>query len=105
MKMSNIAAKLEKMEMKISDGFLVHFIMTSLPPQFSHFAINYNNQEKKWSINELMARCVQEERLKSESPDYANSYTHHKRKGSWDHNNAKGKQSKFSHQDSPKKQE
>jgi len=105
MKMSNIAAKLEKMEMKIYDGFLVHFIMTSLPPQFSHFAINYNNQEKKWSINELMARCVQEEeRLKSEGPDYDNSCTHHKRKGSWDHNKAKGKQSKFSYQDSPKKQ-
>ena len=51
MKMSNMAAKLKKMEMKISDGFLVHFIMTSLP-QFSHFAINYNNQEVKWSISE-----------------------------------------------------
>ena len=106
MKMTNnIAAKLKKIEMDISDGFLVHFIITSLSPQFSHFIINYNNHEKKWTINELMARCVQKEKtLKYEGPDYVNSYTHHRSKESWDHK-AKGKQTKFSHQDSHKKQE
>ena len=73
MKMSNMAAKLKKMEMEISDGFLVHFIMTSLPAEFSPFMINYNAMKVKWSIDELMAMCVQEEeRLKASRIDHAN---------------------------------
>jgi hypothetical protein len=58
--MSNITTKLKMMEMDISDCFLVHFTMISLP-QFSHLAINYNNREVKWSGSELITRYVQEE--------------------------------------------
>ncbi|GKF46382.1 hypothetical protein Tco_0136184 [Tanacetum coccineum] len=68
MMMSNMANKLKGME--ISEGFLVHFIMTSLPMQFGPFKINYNTQKEKWKISELIAMCVQEEeRLKVEKPD------------------------------------
>jgi hypothetical protein len=32
MKKCHMAAKLKSLEMEISEGFLVHFIMSSLPP-------------------------------------------------------------------------
>ena len=65
MKKCRMASKLKSMEMEISDGFLVHFIMSSLPQEFSPFVINYNSIKIKWGIDELIAMCVQEEeRLK-----------------------------------------
>jgi len=54
MMMVDIAAKLKGMEMEISDGYLVHFIMTSLPPQYNAFKINYNSLKEKWSISDLL---------------------------------------------------
>ena len=73
MKKCNMAAKLKTMEMEISDGFLVHFIMSSLPQEFAPFVINYNAMDVKWSIDEMMARCVQEEeRLKADRIEHAN---------------------------------
>lgn len=81
MKISNMAAKLMKMEMQISDGFLVLFIMTSLPSEFSPFTINYNDMKVKWSTNELMAMCVQEEeRLKAARIDHVKQVKHSEKK-------------------------
>ncbi|RVW73194.1 Retrovirus-related Pol polyprotein from transposon TNT 1-94 [Vitis vinifera] len=72
MKMSDMASQLKGIDMAISKGFLVHFIMTSLPSQFGPFKINYNTQKDKWKMSELIAMCVQEEeRLKVEKPDMA----------------------------------
>ncbi|KAL4554216.1 hypothetical protein LXL04_037399 [Taraxacum kok-saghyz] len=72
MMMTDMANKLKSMDMEISEGFLVHFIMTSLPVQFGPFKINYNTQRKKWKMSELIAMCVQEEeRLKVEKPEVA----------------------------------
>ncbi|KAK9048883.1 hypothetical protein SSX86_007475 [Deinandra increscens subsp. villosa] len=69
MMMSDMAHKLKGLDMEISDGFLVHFIMTSLPARFDAFKINYNTQKDKWTMSELIAMCVQEEeRLKLEKP-------------------------------------
>ncbi|GJX26125.1 hypothetical protein Tco_0232421 [Tanacetum coccineum] len=85
MMMSDMANKLKGMDMEISEGFLVHFIMTSLPMKFGPFKINYNAQKEKWKISELIAMCVQEkERLKVEKPDVAHVATtnSNKRKGS-----------------------
>jgi len=45
----------------ISDGFLVHFIMTSLPTQYAPFMISYNTQKGTWNIAELISYCVEEE--------------------------------------------
>ncbi|XP_025806783.1 uncharacterized protein LOC112885367 [Panicum hallii] len=42
MSMCDMENKLKTLDMSISDGFLVHFIMTSLPPQYSPFKISYN---------------------------------------------------------------
>ena len=60
MKMSDMAFQLKGMDMTISEGFLVHFIMTSFPSQFGPFKINYNTQKDKWKMNELIVMCVQE---------------------------------------------
>ena len=72
MKMSAMASQLKQVDMAISKGFLVHFIMTSLPSQFGHSKINYNTQKDKWKMSELISMCVQEEeRLKVERLDMA----------------------------------
>ena len=39
MMMTDMSAKLKAMNMEISYGFLVHFIMTSLPPEYNVFKI------------------------------------------------------------------
>ncbi|KAK3000945.1 hypothetical protein RJ639_020476 [Escallonia herrerae] len=70
LRMNDMASQLKGLDMEISEGFLVHFIMTSLPAQFGPFKINYNTQKEKWKMSELISMCVQEEeRLKSEQPD------------------------------------
>ena len=61
MNMCDMAAKLKAFDMSISDGFLVHFIMTSLPAQYSPFKISYNTQKGTWSISDLISYCVEEE--------------------------------------------
>ncbi|KAK3023879.1 hypothetical protein RJ639_042895 [Escallonia herrerae] len=72
LRMNDMASQLKGLDMEISEGFLVHFIMTSLPAQFGPFKINYNTQKEKWNMSELISMCVQEEeRLKSEQPDSA----------------------------------
>jgi hypothetical protein len=66
--MCDMANKHREMQMAISDGFLVHFIMNSLPsPQYTAFKINYNTNKTVWSISDFISYCVEEEeRLKTE---------------------------------------
>ena len=61
MQMRDIAAQLKKLGIDTSDSFLVHFILNTLPHQYGPFKISYNTHKDKWSINELMTMCVQEE--------------------------------------------
>ena len=35
--------------------------MISLPAHFGQFKVSYNTQNDKWSLNELISHCVQEE--------------------------------------------
>ncbi|XP_076951276.1 uncharacterized protein LOC143624548 [Bidens hawaiensis] len=71
MMMNDMAHKLMGLDMEISDGFLVHFIMTFLPAAYEAFKINYNTQKDKWTMSELIAMCVQEEEhMKMAKPDY-----------------------------------
>ncbi|KAK3138358.1 hypothetical protein QOZ80_5AG0367760 [Eleusine coracana subsp. coracana] len=75
MKKCNMASKLKSLEMEISEGFLVHFIMSPLPPKFSPFMINYNAMKVKWGVDEMIAMCVQEEeRVKAERIDHINQF-------------------------------
>ncbi|KAF7148069.1 hypothetical protein RHSIM_Rhsim03G0106800 [Rhododendron simsii] len=61
MEMRDIMARQKSLEIEISDSFLVHFILNSLLAEFGPFKISYNTHKEKWSINELLTICVQEE--------------------------------------------
>ncbi|KAK9727064.1 hypothetical protein RND81_05G255700 [Saponaria officinalis] len=76
----------------ISDAFLVHFILCTLPLQYAPFKISYNTHKDKWSINELMTMCVQEEgRLLMEEGEKVNFTTTSSSKKKKDHYKGKGK--------------
>ena len=45
--MTNIAARLTTLGMKVDDSFLVQFIMNSLRPEYRPFQINYNTMKDK----------------------------------------------------------
>ncbi|RVW32685.1 Retrovirus-related Pol polyprotein from transposon TNT 1-94 [Vitis vinifera] len=79
MEMRDIVAQLKKLKVEMFGSFLVHFILNTLPPQYGSFKISYNTHKDKWSINELMTMCVQEEgRLLMEQGESAmlNDTTH-----------------------------
>ncbi|GLU16124.1 hypothetical protein SLE2022_325740 [Rubroshorea leprosula] len=42
MEMRDIVAKLKSLKVEMSDSFLVHFVLNSLPPKFGPFKISYN---------------------------------------------------------------
>ena len=65
----------------MSDTFLVHYILNTLPQQYSPFKISYNTQKDKWSINELLTMCAQEEgRLMMEEGEHVNLTTFGKKR-------------------------
>ena len=79
MEMRDMSAQLKSLEVDISESFLVHFILNSLPSEYSPFKISYNTHKDKWSVNELLTMCVQEEeRLKHEKPLSVHMATHDK---------------------------
>ncbi|XP_031091534.1 uncharacterized protein LOC115996451 [Ipomoea triloba] len=45
----------------MSDDFLVYYALYTLPSSYGPFKISYNTHKEKWSINDLMTICVQEE--------------------------------------------
>ena len=72
MKVSDMTSQFKGIDMKFFEGFLIQFIIISLPPQFIHFKINYNIEKHKWKMNKLISMCIQEEgRLKVEKHDMA----------------------------------
>ncbi|XP_052183041.1 uncharacterized protein LOC127795424 [Diospyros lotus] len=92
MKMRDIAAQLKSLEVTMSDSFLMHFILNSLPQQYGPFKISYNTHKNKWSINELLTMCVQEEgRLIMEMRESAYMATQGKNKFTQARHKGKGK--------------
>ena len=76
MEMSNLVTRLRTLKLELSDDILVHLVLIFLPTQFSPFKISYNTQKEKWTLNELIAQCVQkEERLKQEKIESAHLTT------------------------------
>ena len=50
----------------------MHLVLISLPAQFSQFIVSYNTQKDKWTLNELISHCVQEEeRIKKDKTESA----------------------------------
>ena len=61
MEMSNLALKLKSLKLELGEDLLVHLVLISLPAHFGQFKVSYNTQKDKWSLNELISHCVQEE--------------------------------------------
>ena len=58
MRMMDIVAQFKNLEVAMSESFLVHYILCTLPPQYGPFKISYNTNKEKWSISELLTMCV-----------------------------------------------
>ena len=72
MEMSHLASKLRAHKLDLSEDFLVHLVLISLPTQFSQFKVSYKCQKETRFLNELISHCVQEEeRLKQEKIESA----------------------------------
>ncbi|RDX67397.1 hypothetical protein CR513_53730, partial [Mucuna pruriens] len=61
MNMSNIAAKLKSLKLELGEDLIVYLLLISLSTHFGQFKVSYNTQKDKWSLNELISHCVQEE--------------------------------------------
>lgn len=67
MEMSSLAVRLRTLKLEISEDLLVHFVLKSLPAQYSQLEVCYNTQNDKWTLYELISFCVaEEERLQQE---------------------------------------
>ncbi|KAL3527754.1 hypothetical protein ACH5RR_012410 [Cinchona calisaya] len=81
MQMREIAAQLKKLEVEMFESLLVHYILNTLPQQYGPFKIFRNTHKDKWSINELLTMCIQEEgRLIMELGESAFTATQEKNK-------------------------
>ncbi|KAF8411652.1 hypothetical protein HHK36_004210 [Tetracentron sinense] len=84
MEMSHLASKLKSLKLELSEDLLLHLVLISLPAHFGQFKVSYNTQKDKWSLNELISHCVQEEerqqRDKTESAHLASTSQNEKRK-------------------------
>ena len=81
MEMSHIVSKIKVLKLEFSDDMLVHLVWLSLHTQYNQFKVSYNCQKEKWSLNELILYCVQEEdRLKQDNIEGANLATTPKNK-------------------------
>ena len=61
MEISNLAAKLRFLKLELFEDLLVHMVLIFLPAQFCQFKVSYNTQKDKWTFNEIISHCVQEE--------------------------------------------
>lgn len=99
MKMRDMVAQLKNLEVEITESFLVYFILNTLPVQYGPFKISYNTHKQIWSINELMAMCVQEEnRLIMEQGESSHMAEHAAERSNKNKGPGNGKQSNKSNQ-------
>lgn len=81
LEMSNLASKLKALKLELPEDLIVHLVLISLPPHFGQFKVSYNTQKEKWTLNELISHCVQEEeRLKREKTESAHLATNSQNK-------------------------
>ncbi|CAN6680940.1 unnamed protein product [Malus baccata var. baccata] len=55
LKMVDLAQKLKDLEVPMTDQFLVHMALNSLPPKYGQLKVSYNTQKDKWGIDELIS--------------------------------------------------
>ncbi|KAF6136141.1 hypothetical protein GIB67_030189 [Kingdonia uniflora] len=61
LKISKLVLTLKELGLTIDDTLMVHLAVWSLPQSFEMFQVHYQNQEKTWEMNELIAALVSEE--------------------------------------------
>ena len=72
LRMVDLKAKLQALNVTIPDACIVHQALNTLPPDFGIIKTNYNSQDETWSVNDLIARVVaEEEKLKKEKEHMA----------------------------------
>ncbi|CAH9088342.1 unnamed protein product, partial [Cuscuta europaea] len=72
LEMSHIASKLSALKLILPEELLVYLVLISLPSQFNQFKVSYNCIKEKWSLNDLISHCVQEEeRIKQDKTESA----------------------------------
>ena len=82
MEMHHIVSRLKTLKIELFDDVLVLMVLLTLPAQFNQFKISYNCQKEKWTLNELISHCVQEEeRLRKDKTESAHLATASKDKG------------------------
>ncbi|XP_051132644.1 uncharacterized protein LOC127252494 [Andrographis paniculata] len=59
--MSNTASQLRALKLDLSEDMLVLLVLLSFPTQYDQFKVSYNCQKEKWTLNELISHCVEEE--------------------------------------------
>ncbi|KAF2322675.1 hypothetical protein GH714_028303 [Hevea brasiliensis] len=65
--MVHIQTKLRGLKLEVSDDFIIHLTLNTLPPNFSQIKTAYNTQNQIWSVNDLLSKCDAEaKKLESE---------------------------------------
>ena len=82
LRMVDLKTKLQALNVSILYACIVHQALNTLPPDFGIIKTDYNSQDETWSINDLIARVLEEEeKLKKEKGHMAlYVYSSHKRK-------------------------
>jgi hypothetical protein len=76
LKMIGMSNKLKDLECPLSDPYVIHYVMMSLPPVFGNFKFNYNSSDKKWTMVAPIAKLSQEkERLRAENDGHIVNFT------------------------------
>ncbi|KAM0968159.1 hypothetical protein TB1_015836 [Malus domestica] len=61
LKLVETASKLKDLEVPVDDAFVVHMALNSLPSSFEQLKVSYNTQKEKWTLDDLISICAQEE--------------------------------------------
>ncbi|PRQ58042.1 putative transcription factor interactor and regulator CCHC(Zn) family [Rosa chinensis] len=61
MKMIDIATKLNDLEMPLKDDYVIQHALNTLPNMFSQLKTSHFSQKDKWSLDEFIAICTQDE--------------------------------------------
>ncbi|VVA27493.1 PREDICTED: UBN2 domain-containing [Prunus dulcis] len=59
--MVDMANKLTSLQISINDEFIVHMALNSLTPEYEQIKVSYHTQKDKWSVNELISICCEQE--------------------------------------------
>lgn len=72
LKMVHVQNKMKSRDIDLNENFIVSHALKCLPAEFTQIKISYNTIGDKWTINNLITKCVaEEEKLEKEISDLA----------------------------------